>query len=63
MGPIATNTVTIRIMDYTVHQDAIVSTRIVTISMAVTSLGGRVSLTSTSNNYEYFDYISFLIIL
>ena len=38
MGPVAINTVPIRLMDGTVHQDAIVSTRIASISMAVKSL-------------------------
>ena len=38
MGPVAINIVPILIMDYTVHQDAIVFTRIATIKMAVTRL-------------------------
>ena len=38
MVPVAINTVPIRFMDFAVHQDAIVSARIATISMTVTRL-------------------------
>ena len=38
MDPVATNNVPIRLMDWTVHPNAIVYTRIVTINMAVRSL-------------------------